>query len=507
MRKMICLLLACLLFPLLVPAAEALPQPDAGDWNTLLTTAANTRQQYTAIATDVTNNLKNLKSALKNRKPEQAGELKVDIANSENLLARCNKAVAELNAAITELKGMKAADRTRGKYLPLRRKVKIWQVQLETDQRLRYDTGYYTAGFKSRSMFMSPNIEARLQALKENPPESIPIRPRPQGLALDWNTLPRLDGSTTAQPLMALITCRMLGLGAVWQYRPIYDRASSAESPERILIPQCAGSPLPSDANVHSYYGMGGAMFPGLQLNLAMTGTNNAYQNLIYGAADFIIVARPPSEDERKLAKQKGVDLDCRAIGSDAFIFILNSQNPVNTLTVKQVQQIYQDNVLRWSEVGGNNDKLTAFQRERNSGSQETMQELVMKSLTMAPPLEQLMGTGMGGPYNRLNGERNGISYTFYYYHTVQSPVNRFRMANPGGDKPAPPVKVCAVNGIMPTPETIRNRAYPFVTEVYAIVRKDTAQDSAAVRLRDWLLTPEGQALVQESGYVPLPEK
>ena len=73
-----------------------------------------------------------------------------------------------------------------------------------------------------------------------------------------------------------------------------------------------------------------------------------------------------------------------------------------------------------------------------------------------------------------------------------------------GDEKPS--LKICAVNGVMPSAETIRNRTYPFVTPVYAVIRKGTPKTSSAVRLRDWLLTEEGQAVVKESGYVPMPE-
>ena len=73
----------------------------------------------------------------------------------------------------------------------------------------------------------------------------------------------------------------------------------------------------------------------------------------------------------------------------------------------------------------------------------------------------------------------------------------------PGASRPSL-LKMCAVNGIAPSDDTIRNRTYPYVTDVYAVVRNNTPADSPAVRLRDWLLTPEGQAVVKESGYVPL---
>ncbi|MHB9131340.1 MAG: PstS family phosphate ABC transporter substrate-binding protein [Armatimonadota bacterium] len=497
----ISLLLAGVLLQTPAWSAEALPQPDAQDWKKLTMTAQNTMGQYKNIVDDQNERVKRWKEDL-GRSKSNTSELKLAIANAERVLERCNKAVTALKAIVTELQGMKEANRTRAKYLQLRRQTKEWQVQFQVDQRARYSESDGKPSMAEISFY-----EARLKALKANPPQTVPVGPRPKDLALDWQTLPRLDGSTTAQPLSTLVLCRILGLGAVWQHRPIYDRSDGQESPERILIPQCAGSPLPADAEGYPY-DSGSTTFPGLRISLAMTGTNNAYRNLILGTNDFIIVARPPSVDETKLAKAKGVELESRVIAYDAFIFILNSANPVSNLTVKHIQDIFQDHVLYWSEVGGKKEKMIAYQRERNSGSQETMQELVMKDLTMAPPVEQLLGYGMGGPYNKLTNTPNGISYTFFYYHTVQSPVNRARIMRLGADKPeAPPQKICTVNGIMPTPDTIHNRTYPFVTEVYAIVRKDTAKDSPAVRLRDWLLTPEGQGLVKESGYVPLPEK
>jgi hypothetical protein len=47
-------------------------------------------------------------------------------------------------------------------------------------------------------------------------------------------------------------------------------------------------------------------------------------------------------------------------------------------------------------------------------------------------------------------------------------------------------------------------RRYPFVTEVYVIVRHDLPANHPACRLRDWMLGPTGQAIVEQSGYVPV---
>lgn len=65
-------------------------------------------------------------------------------------------------------------------------------------------------------------------------------------------------------------------------------------------------------------------------------------------------------------------------------------------------------------------------------------------------------------------------------------------------------VRLIGVGGVQPTSEAIASRAYPLVTEIYAVVRTDMPPTSTAVLLRDWLLTEEGQAVVAESGYVPI---
>ena len=62
------------------------------------------------------------------------------------------------------------------------------------------------------------------------------------------------------------------------------------------------------------------------------------------------------------------------------------------------------------------------------------------------------------------------------------------------------------VDGVPPTSENIASGAYPLATEVYVAVRQDTPQASTAIMFRDWLLSDDGQRVVEESGYVPLPD-
>ena len=123
------------------------------------------------------------------------------------------------------------------------------------------------------------------------------------------------------------------------------------------------------------------ADFTGANINeveIEHSKTHNAYVNLINGNADLILVTYP-SEDEKKLAEQQGIELEIVPIVKEAFVFFVNKNNPVENLTLNQIQDIYSGKIKNWSEVGGSNNNILAFQRPENSGSQTGMLELVMK--------------------------------------------------------------------------------------------------------------------------------
>ena len=103
---------------------------------------------------------------------------------------------------------------------------------------------------------------------------------------------------------------------------------------------------------------------------------------------------------------------------------------------------------------------------------------------------DALVETLMSMTILRISEDQNGIAYSFYFYQE--------RMGDHVG------VRACAVNGVQPTAQTIRDRSYPLVTEVFAVLRKDLAVDHTARVLREWLLQSAGQQVIDETGYVSL---
>jgi ABC-type phosphate transport system substrate-binding protein len=100
------------------------------------------------------------------------------------------------------------------------------------------------------------------------------------------------------------------------------------------------------------------------------------------------------------------------------------------------------------------------------------------------------MQSNMGAPVLAVDYDGRGIGYSVFFYARFMHPASS--------------VKLLGVDGVLPTSTTIAERSYPLVTKVFAVVRDDMPADSTAILLRDWLLTPDGQAAVAASGYVPL---
>jgi len=220
--------------------------------------------------------------------------------------------------------------------------------------------------------------------------------------------------------------------------------------------------------------------------------THNSYVKLINKEAD-IILASGPSDEEIDLAKENGVELETIPFAKDAFVFMVNKSNPVDELSIKQIQDIYQGKITNWNEVGGKDKKILAFQRPKNSGSQTTMEKKIMggKPLTK-PPSEQVVGV-MGGIIEEVNDYDNAdesIGYSFYYYATTMYPKNN--------------IKFLKINGVEPNKTTIQDDSYPFSGTGYIVIRKDEPKDSHTRKLADWILSTNGQKSVEKVGYVPV---
>jgi len=224
------------------------------------------------------------------------------------------------------------------------------------------------------------------------------------------------------------------------------------------------------------------------------TRTSQAYRNLALKDCEIIIAGEPTPDvlDELTL---NNFEIEMAPIALDALVFIINVANPVESLTFEQVIDIYTGRITNWNQVGGEDTEIIAFQRNEEALSQVLIQKLVMDWQQMADaPIESFSAafdmedaiTAIKG----FDGSPGAIGYTMYYYASVMEMAEGY--------------KIIAVDGTKPDNETIRNGSYPFVNPYYAVIHAAEPEDGSSRIMFNWLMTDEGQALIEREGYVPL---
>jgi len=237
------------------------------------------------------------------------------------------------------------------------------------------------------------------------------------------------------------------------------------------------------------------AVFPKKTYNLygsevACSNTIGAYKRLIDKKVDIIFVA-PPSQKQLDEAEHAGVSFRYLPIGLEAFVFFVNSHNPVDNLTIEQLQAIYSGEITNWEEIGGKDEPIRPFQRNENSGSQTAFVHFMQGKKILEPPMENVIG-GMGGIISQAADYANygnAIGFSFRYY--VNEMVKNEE------------VKILKINGVYPDLETIGKGKYPLVSPFFAITLADNDKSNVS-KFLDWIVSGQGQYLVEKTGYCPI---
>ncbi len=292
----------------------------------------------------------------------------------------------------------------------------------------------------------------------------------------DVYTAPRLDGATAFYPVYAAIAENSYsGLETAvkeneWTYYSDWD--------DNIFL---------YDSNYLEV--KDGELFDRCAELIRCTQTTNAYNALADGNSD-VVFAFEPSDAQIAYAAQMGVEFELTHIGYDAFCFFVNKKNPVDNLTLQQLQDIYSGKITNWRKVGGDNKRIFAFTRPKNSGSQTIMESLVLKDVAISTKFEAKVVKTMGRIINVVDGYLNtpaAIGYTFMYYSSFMVT----------GES----IKYVAIDGVAPAKESVKSGAYIFSTPFYAVTIKNR-HTPQVIELLDWLESNQGQNFIESCGYV-----
>ena len=216
--------------------------------------------------------------------------------------------------------------------------------------------------------------------------------------------------------------------------------------------------------------------------------TPGGYQLLAEKGIDLFLGVYP-SEEQKAYAEECDTTFVYTPVGTEAFVFFVHKDNPIDNLTTEQIKGIYSGEITNWKQVGGKNEEIAAFQRNEGSGSQSMLQRFMGDTPIMEAPTE-MVNTMMSGIIEQVSSYRsksNSIGFSFRYY--VEGIIQN------------PDIKVLSVDGVAPTAENIRNGSYPIVTPMYAVTYEENTNENVDLLLQ-WILSEEGQYIIEETGYV-----
>jgi phosphate transport system substrate-binding protein len=226
---------------------------------------------------------------------------------------------------------------------------------------------------------------------------------------------------------------------------------------------------------------------PATKVQVTGGGSGTGIAALINGTTDIAESSRPMKSAEVTSAESKqGSKVKETPVALDALSIYVNASNPLKEISLPQARKIYTGQITNWKEIGGPDAPITIYSRENNSGTYVFFKEHVLQNDDFDPSAQTLPGTA--SVVNAVSKDPNGIGYGGIAYAEGIKPLLIKK------DDNAP-----AVEGTL---ENAQSGKYGLARELYfyTFPGKNAAADAFVA----WVVSPDGQALVEQVGYYPL---
>ena len=212
----------------------------------------------------------------------------------------------------------------------------------------------------------------------------------------------------------------------------------------------------------------------GVKVEVQQLGSSAGIKNAIEGVSEIGMSSRDLKDEEKSSGLKETI------IATDGIAVITNKANKVTDLTLDQVKDIYTGKITNWKEVGGEDAPIVVVSREDGSGTRDGFQEKVgFESEELIKDAQ--ISDGSGNIKSTVEGNANAIGYISFGY--VDEAVNAVK-----------------VDGVEINHETVANNEY-VIARPFILVNKDGISDNAQA-LIDFILSDEGQSILEEKGFI-----
>ncbi|MCA9989906.1 MAG: PstS family phosphate ABC transporter substrate-binding protein [Ardenticatenaceae bacterium] len=233
---------------------------------------------------------------------------------------------------------------------------------------------------------------------------------------------------------------------------------------------------------------------PDVSIAVTGGGSGTGIAALVNGTVDIANASRPMKESEIEAARANGIEPVEFTVAIDALAIVVHPDNPVNQLSIPQLSDIYTGRITNWAAVGGNDAPIVLLSRETNSGTHVYFLEEVVRrgesdNSDIFAPQTLLMPSSVGIT-SEIRRNPNAIGYDGLGYITEHEKVLAIAVDN---DSLA----------VLPSATTASDGSYPLARPLFMYTAGEPAGEIAAYLA--WILSPAGQEIVLQLGFVPLP--
>jgi phosphate transport system substrate-binding protein len=230
-----------------------------------------------------------------------------------------------------------------------------------------------------------------------------------------------------------------------------------------------------------------------VRISVTGGGSGTGIASLINGTVDIANASRTIKEEEIQEAQSNGVEPVEHIIARDAIAVIVNPENPVSQLTLKQISDIYSGKINNWSEVGGDDRPIVRLSRETNSGTHVYFLETVIRLGNSEDKtlfsMDTLLLPSSEGIVAEVRQNPNAIGYDGLGY--VPKDLKMIAIAEEEGNP-----------YVLPSIPTVDDKTYPIARDLYMYT--DGEPTGVVKEYLDWILSPEAQQIVADLGFVPV---
>ncbi len=225
---------------------------------------------------------------------------------------------------------------------------------------------------------------------------------------------------------------------------------------------------------------------PKININITGGGSRTGINALVDGISDIAMSSRELKEEEKEKLRKKRMEAKGHIVAWDGIAPIVHPSNPVKNLTIAQLKDIYTGKVTDWKAVGGKKGPIIVLSRDTSSGTHEVWSEMV---LNQEPVLAaaQIRATSEA-VLDSVANNPNAIGYDGIDY--VEGNAS---------------VKSVSVDGVKASAAAISERSYKIARPIYMFTRGNP--NALVVEFLEFVLSSEGQALVKEAKFAPVPPK